>query len=434
MIKKNNILYFDECNTVKLAKKYGTPLYLISENKIIDRCNEIKSSFLTKYKNTRAIYASKAFLPLAMCKIIEREGLGLDVVSGGELFTAIKAGFPSKNIDFNGNNKSKQELELAVDYQIGRIVIDSPYELDLLIKICKKKQKEISVLFRIVPGVTSNTHDYIATGHSDSKFGISLEENLLFNTIDKALKSKYINFKGLHFHVGSQLYENTSHLKAIKITLDIILDIRNKFGFDIEDLDIGGGFAINYTDEDDCKKLSYFIDPAMKLIENFCLDNNIKRPQIIIEPGRWIIGEAGITMYEIGSIKESPSLRKYISVDGGMSDNIRPSLYQAKYNAVIANKMDEEKVDLVSISGKFCESSDILIKDIKLPYASSGDYLAIFSTGAYNYSMASNYNKNVIPKVVLLNNGKDEIIVKEQSYEDLIRNEIIPKSLGGNNE
>jgi len=356
MIKNNNVLYFDGCNTVELAKKYGTPLYLISETHIVDRCNEIKSSFLSKYENTRAIYASKAFLPLAMCKIIEREGLGLDVVSGGELYTAIKAGFPNGNIDFNGNNKSRQEIELAVEYQISRIVVDNPYELDLLIDVCNKKKKNISV------------------------------------------------------------------------------ELKNKYNFDTKDLDIGGGFGIHYTDEDDPKPLSYFIDPAMKLIEDFCRENKLIRPKVIIEPGRWIIGEAGITMYEIGSIKKSPSSRKYVSIDGGMSDNIRPCLYQAKYDAVIANKINEDNTDLVSISGKFCESSDILIKDIKLPIAAAGDYLAVFSTGAYNYSMASNYNKNIIPSVLLLNNGKEEIIVKRQDYDDILRNEIIPASLGGINE
>ncbi len=434
MIKNNNVLYFDGCNTVELAKKYGTPLYLISETHIVDRCNEIKSSFLSKYENTRAIYASKAFLPLAMCKIIEREGLGLDVVSGGELYTAIKAGFPNGNIDFNGNNKSRQEIELAVEYQISRIVVDNPYELDLLIDVCNKKKKNISVLFRIVPGVTNTTHEYISTGHKDSKFGVSLEGNIFFDTFEKAINSKYIDFKGLHFHVGSQLHNNSSHLNAIKVALNLILELKNKYNFDTKDLDIGGGFGIHYTDEDDPKPLSYFIDPAMKLIEDFCRENKLIRPKVIIEPGRWIIGEAGITMYEIGSIKKSPSSRKYVSIDGGMSDNIRPCLYQAKYDAVIANKINEDNTDLVSISGKFCESSDILIKDIKLPIAAAGDYLAVFSTGAYNYSMASNYNKNIIPSVLLLNNGKEEIIVKRQDYDDILRNEIIPASLGGINE
>lgn len=426
---KKNILYWDNCNTVELAKKYGTPLYLVSENKIKEKCNEIKESFLNKYENTRAIYASKAFLPLAMCKIIEREGLGLDVVSGGELYTAIKAKFPNNRIDFSGNNKTREELELAVDYKIGRVIVDNEYELNLLIDICIEKNTTMDILFRIIPAVNSTTHEYITTGHKDSKFGIPLEEDIFFKILEKALSSKFINFKGLHFHVGSQLFDNTSHILAIKNTLDFILKIRDKYNIEIEDFDIGGGFGIYYSKGDTPKPLSYFVDPAMKLIEDFSKKHNFKRPQIIIEPGRWIIGESGITIYKIGSIKKGKNTRKYIAVDGGMADNIRPSLYQAKYTAKLANKLNKENEEVVSIAGKFCESSDILIKDISLPKAETGDYLAIFSTGAYNFSMASNYNKNIIPAVLLLNNGKEEVIVKRQSYDDIIRNEIIPEYL-----
>lgn len=427
--KKNNELYFDGCSTLALKEKYGTPLYLVSETIIRERCRSIQSVFLKKYTNTKAVYAAKAFLPLAMCKIIESEGLGLDVVSGGELYTALQANFPTHMIEFNGNNKSRAELELAVENNIGRIIIDNEYELNLLIDTCTKLNKSMSILFRIVPETSTNTHDYISTGHKDSKFGVALVPDYFFSTLEKALNSDYIDFRGIHFHVGSQLHDNDSHINAIHKTLHLIEDIKKKYDFDVKELNIGGGFGIHYTNNDDVKPLDYFIDPAMEIITSYCKENNLSRPQVIIEPGRWIIGEAGITLYDVGSIKKTTSNKKYASVDGGMSDNIRPSLYQASYDAIVANKAEELPEELVTISGKFCESSDILIKDIKLPILSPGDTLAVLSTGAYGHSMASNYNKNIIPAVILLNKGKDEVIVKGQDYSDMIRNEIIPSYL-----
>lgn len=423
-----NNLTWDGCDVIQLAQKYGTPLYVLSENMIRKKCRIIKKDYLEKYNNTKAVYASKAFLTLAMCKLINKEGLGLDVVSGGELYTAIKARFPVHMIEFNGNNKSYEELEMAIDYQIGRIIVDNDHELDLIETICKEKNKTIPILFRIVPETETATHDYISTGHKSSKFGINLDPNIIFKTIQKAVDSPYVVFKGIHFHVGSQLHVNSSHINAIYKTLHLILDIKNKMNISVEELNIGGGFGIKYTEDDDVKPLSYFIDPAVEIIGNYCSNHNLTRPQIIIEPGRWIVGEAGITLYEIGSIKTNGT-KKFVSINGGMSDNIRPSLYQAKYSADIANKIDQTKDDLVSISGKFCESSDILIKNILLPKAESGDILAVYSTGAYTYSMANNYNRQNIPSVVLVDKGNSHIIVKRQTYEDQIRNELIPNHL-----
>lgn len=426
---KENHLYLDGCNTVALAKKYGTPLYLISENKILEQCNEIKKSFTEKYEKTKVVYASKAFLPLAMCAIMAREGFGLDVVSGGELYTALMAKFPTDKIEFSGNNKSHSELEMAVEHRIGRITVDNQHELEMLIGICKKQKVKMKILFRIIPGVKSNTHDYISTGSKDSKFGFSLEKEILIPAIEQAIASDYIDFKGIHFHVGSQLHDNTAHLGALEQSLKLIKHIKDSYNYDIEDLDIGGGYGIKYTEKDQPKPLSYFLDPVMSRVKSFCADHNLLHPQVIIEPGRWIIGEAGITLYEIGAIKRHPEIRNYVAIDGGMSDNIRPCLYQAEYSAIVANKANAPLDELVTIAGKFCESSDILIKDIKLPKTEPGDYLAVMATGAYNYSMASNYNKNIIPAVVLLNKGKDSVIVKRQDYSDIIRNEVMPASL-----
>ncbi len=426
---KNNTLYFDGCNTVELAEKYGTPLYVMSETAIVEKCREIRKTFLSNYERTRAAYAAKAFLTLSMCKIIEREGLCMDVVSGGELYIAIKAGFPAEKIELNGNNKSVEELELAIDYGIGRIIVDGLDELKLIEEICREKGKKANILYRITPGVKSDSHDYIVTGKKDSKFGIPLDDEVIFPAVEQAVNSEYVNFMGFHFHVGSQLHNNDSHLKALETALKLIKDTKDRYNYVTPELNIGGGFGIRYTDADDKKPYSYFLDPMMERIEEFSREINITRPEVVIEPGRSIVGEAGITLYTVGTIKDIKGIRKYVSVDGGMTDNIRPALYQAVYEGVIANKADEPKNELVTICGKCCESGDVLIRDAKTAEPERGDIFAIFSTGAYNYTMASNYNKNPLPATVLVKDGKSEIIVKRQDYEHMTANEVIPEYL-----
>ncbi|WP_312353458.1 diaminopimelate decarboxylase [Aminipila sp.] len=419
---KNDVLYFDGCSTVELAEKYGTPLYVYSENAILKECNEIKSCFLDKYENTRAAYATKAFSSIAMCKIMDREGFCLDVVSGGELYTAIKAGFPAEKIEFNGNNKLREELELAIDYGIGRIIIDGLQELESIEEICKEKNKKMNVLYRITPGVDSHTHDYITTGKKDSKFGIPLDEEVIYPAIEAAIKSPFVNFKGIHFHVGSQLFDNRSHLLALETTLQLVKKTKEKFNYDITELNVGGGFGVTYTDEQR-KPYEYFLKPIMERIIEFSNEIGMERPAVVIEPGRSMVAEAGISLYTVGSIKNIKGIRKYLSIDGGMTDNIRPALYQAEYKGAIANKMSRPAEDVVTVCGKCCESGDILIKDGKLAEAEAGDILAIFSTGAYGYSMASNYNKNPIPGVVLVKGGRSAEIIRRQSYEEMIARE-----------
>jgi diaminopimelate decarboxylase len=423
--EKDRHFRFGGCDTVDLAKKYGTPLYVISEEHINQRCKEIREDFLYHYEGTRAVYASKAFLTIKMCKIIEREGLGLDVVSGGELFTAIKADFPMENIIFHGNNKSLEELNLAVKHDVGRIVVDNLYELSLLEDVAKKMNKKVKILFRITPGVDSHTHQYITTGQLDSKFGIPLNKDMISDVIRKTFSSPHIECMGFHFHVGSQLFDNTSHIKALKILVKLMKDVQDQTGFITKELNTGGGFGIYYAEGDEPKPLKYFTDAIMKTLKIECTQHKIEMPSIIIEPGRWVIGEAGITLYTIGAIKEIPGVRTYISVDGGMPDNPRPALYSAKYEAVIANKANRKRDRMVTVAGKCCESGDILIWDLEVPQIQSGDILAVLGTGAYNYSMSSNYNKLPRPAVVLVNQGKEELMVKRETYEDLIRNEIV---------
>lgn len=421
---KEGILYFDGSNTLALAEKYGTPLYVYSETEIVSRIDELKESFINKYENTRVAYASKAFNAKAILKLMELEGLNIDVVSGGELYTAMAIGFPAERIEFNGNNKLPEEIEMAIEYGIGRIIIDGLQELRLIEEICEEKNKKVNVLYRITPGVKSDSHEYIVTGKEDSKFGIPLDDEVFYPAVKDAIDSQWVDFYGFHFHVGSQLFDNSSHLEALDVILYHTEEIRKRYDYEIKELNIGGGFGITYTDEER-KPYSYFLDPMMEKIERHFKDSQMDRPTIAIEPGRSVVGEAGLTLYTVGSIKDISGVRKYVSVDGGMTDNIRPALYEAQYHGVIANKMDEKADDLVTISGKCCESGDILIKDIKTPKAEAGDIFAVFSTGAYGYSMASNYNKNPIPAAVLVKEGKDSLIIRRQSYEDMIKNEIL---------
>ncbi|NTW91504.1 MAG: diaminopimelate decarboxylase, partial [Erysipelotrichaceae bacterium] len=352
-----------------------------------------------------------------------REGFWLDVVSGGELYTALQSDFPAENIEFNGNNKSLEELEMAIKHSVGRIVIDDLSEIAIIESLCSTYQKSCNVLFRITPGVSANTHDYISTGKKDSKFGISLEPQIIFPAIQTVIESPWLNFLGFHFHVGSQLQETQTHLSALEVVLQLILQVKLRFEIDVKDFNLGGGFGIKYHEGDYPLPLSAFVDPLMARLTQFCSEHQIKRPHVSMEPGRFIVGESGIQLYTVGAIKEIPGIKTYVSVDGGMTDNIRPGLYSAKYEAIIANKAAQPKTIKVDISGKCCESTDILIKEQLIAVPERGDILAVFATGAYGYSMASNYNKLTIPAVVVVSGKSHKIIVRRQSYADMISRE-----------
>jgi len=416
--------HFAGMDTVYLAKKYGTPLYIVSEDYILDRLQEIKREFLQKYENTEMFYASKAFLTKEMARIIKREKIGMDVVSGGELYTAMEVGFPPDKIIFHGNNKIPDELDMAVKYGIGRIIVDNLYELMLLNDIGKEYNKNISILFRITPGVNSHTHRYMQTGQVDSKFGIPLSEGVIFKAIEKAMNLNNINLLGFHFHIGSQITDNITYIEAIKNVTKLMKEVKEKFNFSTKELNVGGGYGIKYVKDEEGKSIHYYTDAMMNEIFIKCKLYGLEIPKVVIEPGRWVVGEAGITLYTIGSIKEIPGVRTYASIDGGMTDNPRPSLYQAKYKGIIANKIHKEPTRKVTIAGKCCESGDVLIWDLEVPPIEAGDILAVLSTGAYNYSMSSNYNKIPKPAVVMIKKGIDRLIVKRETYDEMLKNEI----------
>lgn len=419
-----HILTIEGVSALELAETYGTPLYVYSESKILEQLGKIKTSFLDKYENTHAAFACKSFCTKYMCRLLEKEGFWLDVVSGGELYTALEAGFPPMRIEFNGNNKSDEELAMAIETGVGRIVVDNVDELYHLEKMCLARNAVVNILFRVTPEVSAKTHDFISTGKKDSKFGIPLDEKVIFPAVEHAIQSNALSFLGFHFHVGSQLLEVDTHMGALEVVLSLLLETKRRFGYDVKDFNLGGGFGIRYTGVDVPLEVSDFIDPLMMRLTSFCETNGLVRPHVSMEPGRYIVGEAGVQLYKIGNIKEIPGLKTYVSVDGGMTDNMRPGLYGAKYEALIANKADLPKTIAVDISGKCCESTDILIKDLYIPTPVRGDLLAVFTTGAYGYSMANNYNKLAIPAVVVVKDSVHRLIVRRQTYAEMIEREI----------
>lgn len=427
-INERNHLEIGGVDTVELVKKYGTPLYVLDEAELRHRMRAFVSSFKSFQIPFQVAYASKALCTKAMCYIAEEEGLSLDVVSGGELYTAIHAGFPSHRIHFHGNNKSIREVEMAIDAEVGAFVIDNLYEIDLVHEIAEKKNKRVNALIRVTPGIEAHTHEYIQTGQEDSKFGFNLTESAL-EAAKRALKSNWIQLKGFHFHIGSQIFEMTGFEKAIERVADFYHIVKNELNLSLPVLNMGGGFGIRYLKEDQPLTIEQYVTSLVNAVLSDFSKRKLDIPEIWIEPGRSIVGEAGTTLYTIGSSKTIPGIRKYIAIDGGMMDNPRPALYKAKYEAAIANRMISDDHEVVSVAGKACESGDMLIWDIPLQQPQSGDILAVFSTGAYNYTMASNYNRIPRPAMVLLNQGKSDIIVERETYEDLLQYDRVPERL-----
>lgn len=415
------------CDLVDLAGTYGTPLYVFDEELIRRNCCSYRQAFQAENFDYEVIYAGKAFLTTAMCRLIEEEGLGLDVVSGGELYTALCAGFHPSRIYFHGNNKAPAELELALSAGVGRIVVDSMMELDLLEEMASQasqasqKSRNIDIYLRVRPGVEAHTHHYIQTGQEDSKFGLGISDGEIMKAVKRALSSEHLNLKGLHCHIGSQIFDLEPFVMAARIMVRLIHSVYQAEGVILKELNMGGGLGIRYTSQDKPADPASFVRLLSDTVCKEAKSCNIPLPKLMIEPGRSIIGEAGITLYTVGTIKNLPGTRCYVSVDGGMTDNLRALLYSARYEAIVANKATAEAKELVTIAGKNCESGDILIKDIELPELERGDILAVLSTGAYHYAMANNYNHNPKPAVVFVRDGESDLIVKRESWKDLLR-------------
>lgn len=419
-------LEFDQCEIIKLAQKYKTPCYIFSETIIRKKCRQYVNAFSERNVTFEMLYAGKAFLVKAMCNILKEEGISLDVSSGGELYTTLSAGYPPDKIFFHGNNKSQEEIKFALKEKVGTMMVDSEYELDLIDQIAESLNTKAGIILRVTPGIDTHTHKYIQTGQVDSKFGISI--NRVPNFMKKVLSKKHISYNGLHFHLGSQIFDIFPYVLAIKEMVKLMRKIKDLWGIDTLNLNLGGGLGVKYLESDLPPSIENFVNLIVDSVENGVRKNNLIMPKILIEPGRSIVAEAGITLYTIGNIKEIPGVRKYLIIDGGMTDNPRPILYEAKYEGVLANKINSSlPEEVVTIAGKCCESGDILIKDLKLTSASTGDLLVVFTTGAYHYSMSSNYNRLPRPAVVLVNQGKNDLIVKRETYADIVRNDTVPE-------
>ena len=426
-LEQKDNLNIGGCDMVELANKYGTPLYVLDEQTIRSVCKEYKNAF-SQYEKVKMMYASKALCNSAVAKIVSSEGFGFDVVSGGEIYTVYKAGIDMSTVLFNGNNKTPDEIELAIKYGVGRFSIDNYHEVELISELSKKYGRTVNALLRITPGIECHTHKYIQTGQLDSKFGFDLSQidSIIEHILDV---DKTINIKGLHAHIGSQIFEPQCYADEVEVLVKEISRIDNKYNLKLDEINIGGGLGVKYIDSDNPPSIETISSSIIGALDRNIKKYGIEKPTLYLEPGRSIISTAGVTLYKVGSSKQVPGMTKYVSVDGGMADNPRPSMYEAEYYAEVANKKDNVQVEKVTIAGKFCESGDILIKDIELPKLKAGDIVCVYNTGAYNYSMASNYNRSTKPAMVLVNNSQSDIIIYRETLEDLVSHDNIPGRL-----
>lgn len=397
------------CDTLELAREFGTPLYVIDEQTVRRRCQQYLSSFRAHYPNTEVCFASKALCTVGLSKLIASEGLGFDVSSGGELYTVLKAGADPTKIYFHGNNKSSQEIEEGLHAGIGRFVVDNEAELSNLAQAVKKTGLQAHVIIRVNPGIEAHTHEFIQTGKIDSKFGVPLEQ--LGDFIKHLCAHAGLKLEGLHAHIGSQIFDLKPFIEEAKLLLELV----KQYG--LNEINLGGGLGIAYLKQHEPPAIDHFAREIARVLRGKT------DAKLVLEPGRSIIGTAGVTLYTVGAVKKIPGIRTYAIVDGGMADNPRPILYNAKYEALVVDRPDENPGETITIAGRFCESGDVLVRDIKLPPLQAGDTLLVTCTGAYNYSMASNYNRVPRPAMVLVNNGRAAQIVRRESYEDLVRND-----------
>lgn len=423
------------CDTVELTQSFGTPLYVMDEALIRQNCRDYIESFRSRYPDTDIAFAGKAFLTAAMCRILDQEGMSLDVVSAGEMYTAFKAGFPVERLFFHGNNKSQGELSMALEHGVGRIVVDNLRELEILNSLAVESGRTADILLRLTPGIDPHTHRLIRTGQADTKFGMNIKDGTAMQAVRRALDCEGVSLRGIHCHVGSQLFDLEAHRGAVRVFVEFLKDVQAETGAVLEEMNTGGGLGIAYTKDDEPPTIDQFaetiVSEFMKALEESKLGF---RPKLIQEPGRSIVGTAGTTLYTVGTIKrvpiqEDPGYRTYVAIDGGITDNPRPALYQAVYTPIVANKANAEASEVVTISGKHCET-DTLISSARIAPVEPGDIMAVLSTGAYNYAMASNYNRFPRPAVVLAADGRADVIVKRETLEDIVKNDVIPERLG----
>lgn len=420
-INEKKHLEIGGCDTVELAAQYGSPLVVYDVALIKEMAQGFKKTFEQLDMSHNVVYASKAFTCKAIYQLLDKEGLQFDVVSDGELHTALAAGIDSSKIEFHGNNKTDFELEMAVANNIGTIIVDNFHEIELLTSLLKKKQKTQRILLRVTPGVDAHTHDYILTGQEDSKFGFDVKSGQAAKALQLVMNAPEFDMAGIHCHIGSQIFDTAGFDMAAERMMAILLDWREQFDYTAAVLNLGGGFGVRYTSEDTPLKPQEYVARIASKVKEICETADYPLPEVWIEPGRSIVGEAGTSLYTVGSRKEVADVRTFVAVDGGMGDNIRPALYQAKYTAYLASDMTAPDTEVVTIVGKYCESGDKLIEDIALPDTAAGDILAMTTTGAYGYSMASNYNRTQKPAVVFVEDGKSQLVVKRETLDDLLR-------------
>lgn len=417
------------CDVAELKEKYGTPLYIVDEELVRQRCQQYIDAFKASGLKFQVAYASKAFCVMAMCSLAAEEGMSLDVVSDGELYTALQAGFPAQRIHFHGNNKTIEEIEMAIDAKIGCFVVDNLVELQVLQAIAAERKVNVNILLRVTPGVEAHTHEYISTGQTDSKFGFDIGNGSAFEAVELAAKQSNLTLLGVHSHIGSQIFEVEGFQMAVQRVAEFAHQVKRELGVSFTVVNLGGGFGIRYVDGDTPLEVSQYVKAITDAVKNYFADYGDELPEIWVEPGRSIVGDAGTTLYTVGTHKNIPGVRKYVAVDGGMTDNPRPALYESQYEAILANRANEEATEKVSIAGKCCESGDMLIWDLELPEVKSGDLLAVSCTGAYNYSMASNYNRLRRPGVVFVKDGQSDLVVRRETLDDLVSNDIVPERI-----
>ena len=416
VINDQDHLNIGGCDLVDLASEFGTPLYIFDEVTLRNMCSQFRDEFANRYPSTQVLYASKAYVNPALARIFNEEGLGLDVVSGGELAVAQAADFPADLVYFHGNNKGIDELEAALDWGIGRVVVDNPREMDLIDEMARARGKVQDILIRVSPGVDPHTHSHTTTGILDSKFGIPIETGLAEEAVKKAMSADNLRLVGLHFHLGSPIYEIEPYRTAIDVTMSFAAEMQDRHGLEMLEFSPGGGFAIQYTADEPPPDVSEYAAAITSAI----LERTQSPPRLLIEPGRAIAGRAGVALYSVGTTKDVPGIRKYVSVDGGMGDNIRPAIYGSRYEAMVANRASAPSEETVTIAGKFCESGDILVENVELPVVDSRDLIAIPASGAYCLAMASNYNAAPRPPIVLVKDGEPRLIRRRETYQDLM--------------